>query len=115
MGLGKWWITYGPGSPGSVAKAMSKAYSRIKAANPTVSKTELLLITLRTRYSESEIDYATANKMVRDSEGSLVKLTIQIIMREIPAATGAMYNAPDVYYEMLNVVQEATGKFAPGA
>lgn len=115
MGLGRWWITHGPGSPGSVAKAMARAYSTMKATYPTASKDELLLITLRTRYSESEIDNDTADTMSKDSEGRLVQLTLQVIMRENPAATGAMMNAPDVYAEMLSVVQEVTARLAPGA
>jgi hypothetical protein len=115
MGLGKWWITHGPGSPGSVAKAMARAYSSMKAANPSTPKDELLLITLRTRYSESEINDATANEIVKDCEGRLAHLTLKVIMHEIPAATGAMLNAPLVYFEMLNVIQEVTARFAPGA
>jgi hypothetical protein len=115
MGLGKWWITHGPGSPGSVAKAMAMAYSRLKIASPSLSKDALLLATLRTRYSVYEIDNATANKMVKDSKRRLAKLTNQVISLEIPAATGAMVNAPTVYLKMLEVVNEVTAKFAPGA
>jgi len=117
MGLGKWWLTHGPGSPGSVAKAMAMAYSRFKAYYPTASHDELLLVTLRSRYSEydGEIDNATANKMVKESKGRLAELTNQVIILEIPAATGAMVNAPNVYLKMLEVVNEVTAKFAPGA
>jgi hypothetical protein len=115
MGLGRWWITHGPGSPGSVAKAMARAYSSMKAAYPSASRDELLLITLRTRYSESEINNATASEIVRDCEGRLAHLTLKVIMHEIPAATGAMLNAPRVYLDMLNVVQEVTATFASGA
>ena len=135
MGLGRWWITHGPGSPGSVAKAMANSYRRIKAAyqtasqagaeieritgcrlkDPIVSQDELLLATLRCRYSQQEIDDNTANRMVKDSDGHLSQLTLQIIMLEIPAATGAMMNAPQVYTDMIDVVMEVTSKFAPGA
>lgn len=115
MGLRKWWITHGPGSPGSVAKAMAMAYSRLKTASPSLSKDALLLATLRSRYSAGEIDNATANKMVKDSKGRLAQLTNQVISLEIPAATGAMLNAPNVYLKMLEVVNEVTAKFAPRA
>jgi len=115
MGLGRWWITHGLGSPGSVAKAMARSYSRLKAAYPMASQDELLLMTLRTRYSEAEIDNVTAHEMVKRSRRRLAKLTLEVIMLEIPAATGAMLNAPDVYYNMVDVVEEVTGKFAPGA
>jgi len=115
MGLGKWWITHGPGSPGSVAKAMAMAYSRLKTASPSLSKDALLLATLRTRYSVYEIDEASANEMVKDSKGRLAELTNQVIILEIPAATGAMVNAPNAYFLLLEVVNEVTAKFAPGA
>ena len=115
MGLAKWWITHGPCSPGSVAKAMAVVYSRLKTASPLLPKDDLLLATLRTRYSVSQIDDATANRMVKNSKGRLPELTSQLISLEIPAVTGAMLNAPDVYLEMLEVVREVTAKFAPGA
>ena len=115
MGLGRWWITHGPGSPGSVAKTMANSYRRIKAVYPTVSQDELLLATLRTRYTEVEISDATANKMVKDSEGCLAKMTLQVVKAEIPAATGAMLNAPQVYAKMVDVIEEVTAKFAPEA
>jgi len=80
------------------------------------SKDELFLATLRSRYmSETEIDNNTANRMVKDAKGCLAKLTLQVVMAEIPAATGAMFNAPQVYAEMVNVIEEVTARFAPGA
>lgn len=115
MGLGRWWITHGLGSPGSVAKAMAKAYSRLRVAYPAAANAHLLFLTLRSRYTEFEIDDATVTKMIEESEGSLAKLTLMVIHREIPAATGAMCNAPSVYLEMLDVVSEVTQKYAPGA
>jgi len=39
----------------------------------------------------------------------------QVIILEIPAATGAMVNAPSAYHQMLGVVQNVTVRFAPGA
>jgi len=66
MSLARWWITHGPGS---VAKAMATAYSRIRAAYPSASNVHLLLSTLRTRYSEREIDPATASRMVEECWG----------------------------------------------
>jgi hypothetical protein len=114
--VGRWWITHGPGSPGSVAKSMARAYSRIRAMYSKASKDELLMMTLCSRYAVvRKIDDITANQMVKDSEGRLAKLTLHVIRREIPTATSAMLNAPDVYLEMLDVIEEVTAKFAPGA
>lgn len=115
MGFARWWMTHGPGSAGSVAKAMAKTYWHIKARYPKASLDDLLLMTLRTRYSEARLDNATAAEMVRASEGRLAALTLQVIHLENPYARGAMINAPHVYAEMLDIIEEVTAKYAPGA
>lgn len=115
MGIGRWWMTHGPGSAGSAAKTMARAYTRLKAHYPRASRDELLLLTLRSRYSEGRLDNATTGGMVRNSEGRLALLTLQVIHLENPAARGAMLNAPEVYAEMLDIVEEVTAKFAAGA
>jgi hypothetical protein len=61
------------------------------------------------------MDDATITKMVDECKGSLVELTLIVIHREISAATGAMLNAPSVYSEMLDVINEVTQKYAPRA
>ena len=113
MGFGRWWITHGPGSPGSVAKAMAMSYNRLRGAYPSASNVHLLFSTLRTRYPL--MDDTTITQMVDECKGSLIELTLIVIHREIPAATGAMCNAPSVYSEMLDVVNEVTQRYAPGA
>jgi hypothetical protein len=115
MGLGRWWITHGPGSPGSVAKAMARAYDRIRTAYPSASKVEVLAATLRSRYSDRELDNDALNRIVNECGGSLSRLTLAVIHREIRAATGAMYHAPSAYMEMVSVVHEVTQTYAPGA
>lgn len=115
MGLGRWWMTHGPGSAGSIAKAMAKAYSRIKAAYPGSSKGELLFMTLRSCYSETQLDDGTAIEIVRMSEGYLAALTLQVVLFENPAARGARLQAPEVYAEMLEILKEVTAEFAPGS
>jgi len=115
MGLGKWWLTHGPGSPGSIAKTMAISYSRIRAAYPSATKTDVLLTTIRTRHSESELSEETALGMIKRSEGRLEKLIQEIVFWEIfPKAVGAMMNAPEVYNEMLEVIREVTERYAPG-
>lgn len=108
-------MTHGPGSAGSIAKVMAKVYSRIKVAYPESSKGELLFMTLRSRYSETRLDDASAIEMVRLSEGYLATLTLQVVLFEIPAARGAMSHAPEVYAEMLEILKEVTAEFAPGS
>ena len=113
MGLGRWWITHGPGSPGSVAKVMARSYTRIKNAYPAMAQSDLLFMTLRTRYSEYKLDETAVVRMIEESQGKLANLIVQVIHLEIPAATGAMINAPSVYLEMLDVVDEVVSRYAP--
>lgn len=49
MGIGKFWIKHGPGSPGSIAKAVAKDYVKWKREFPKVPRTQLLRKTLSTR------------------------------------------------------------------
>ena len=94
---------------------MAQAYSRTKAAYPESSKDELLFMTLRSRYSETRVDDASAIEMVRLSEGYLAALTLQVVLFENPAARGAMFQAPEVYAEMLEILKEVTAEYAPGS
>lgn len=112
MGFGKWLMIHGPGSVGSVAKAMAKAYTAIKTQCPESTRDELLLMTLRTRYSEAQLNNATALEMVKNSQGRLFALTLQVIHMENSFAQKTMLNAPDIYMEMIKVVEEVTNKFA---
>jgi hypothetical protein len=45
----------------------------------------------------------------------LAKLTVQVIEIENPTARGVMFKAPDIYFEMLDVINEVTAQYAPGA
>lgn len=115
MGLGRWWLTHGPGSPGSIAKAMARAYRVSKSLHPQASQDELLLRTLRTRYSKSQMDDDVATGLVRSAEGKLAALTLAIIELEIPGKVEATrINAPEVYAEMISVVNEVIAKYALG-
>ena len=49
MGFGRWMMKNGPGSVGSTAKTMAKAYTRIRKQNPGADEERLLILTLRTR------------------------------------------------------------------
>lgn len=115
MGFSRWMMTHFPGSVGSAAKAMAMAYKKLKAIYPEASHDELLLRTLRTRYSEAELNFSKAMKMVGDSQWRLDWLTIEVIYLENPTAQDAAFGAPEVYREMLEVVMEVTKKFAPEA
>ncbi len=111
MGLSKWWLTYGPGSPGSIARAMAKSYLKIKLANPGASENDLLYATLTGRYATfGGLDIVTATSMVEDSEGNLYKLSIQVWQREDPRSLTAAIRVPQVYLDCLQIIKEETAK-----
>jgi hypothetical protein len=97
------------------AKTMAKAYSRIEMACIQASQQDLLLMTLRTRFPQT--DDETLIQMLGVSEGSLGTLTVLVVHNEFPAwkVEGAMRNAPEIYAEMIEVVYEVTPEYAPGA
>ena len=115
MGLGKWWMTYGPGSPGSVAKRMAVSYSLLKRGAAGASHDDLLLMTLRARYNAAEIPDHAAAQMVAASEGQLAKLTLQVLQLENPRVSMAAMRAPTVYEEVIEIIRDVTARHAPGA
>lgn len=115
LGGERWWMTHGIGSVGSVAKSMAKAYSRAKVAYPTASQDEILFVTLRSRYTVVGINNLTAAElagMVKNSEGRLAALSLQVMMLENPAAKDALLFYPQIYAMMVDVIEEVTAKFA---
>lgn len=115
MGLARWWIKNAPGSPGSIAKAMAVAYSRIRAAQPRAAKSDLLMATLRARYPAHQLDEDAAARLVHDSKGSLAGLILQVITIEIPHAILGAPSHPHTFCEMVSVVNEVVAEQAPGA
>lgn len=113
MGLGTWWMTHGPGSPGATAKAMASSYSRLRMAYPSASNVQLLSATLQSRYPD--IDDSTAVRLIDECEGSLTQLVLIVIHSENSTADKAMANAPAVYLEMLKIVKDVVQEYAPGA
>ncbi len=121
MGLGKFWIKHGPGSPGQTAKAISKNFMRLKSEIPDASKEQLLLLTLMNRmnaykkhglntFSEEEII-----EIIQQCNGKLWLLVKIIVLKENPTAREVQFAAPDIYNKMMYVIQEQIDKYAPGA
>jgi len=111
MGFGKWWLTHGPGSPGSIARAMAKSYLILKNAYPNAPEKDLLHATLMNRYAISGgLDQTTAQKMVEAAEGSLSKLTIQVWHNEVPKSLNAAIYATEVYMESIQVIENEISK-----
>jgi hypothetical protein len=116
MGLGKWWLKHGPGSPGAIAKAVTKQYIKIKNIYPSASKDEILHLLLNDRInSENLFGIKPINNdeqiaIIRDCDGSLKKLIVYIVHRENPEADNTAVNFPDIYRNMLQVINEAVDK-----
>ena len=111
MGLGKWWLTHGPGSPGSIARAMAKSYLILKNAYPGAPENDLLHATLKNRYAMSGgLDQTTAQEMLEASEGSLSKLTIQVWQKEVPRSSNAAIYAPEAYMASIQVIENEISK-----
>lgn len=121
MGLGKWWIKHGPGSAGSIAKAMAKDFMRWKHEEPSATKEELLFCTLSVRMASHKIfglevlSVEEQIELIRKCDSDLVRIIQYIIHMENPTATEVMFTFPELYKTMLDVIIETVNKYAPGA
>lgn len=99
MALGKWWLKHGPGSPGSIAKVMAKAFKSIQGRNPTLGRDEVLRQTLESRYALTPQQYSIprdlrqrilenlrADKVL--ARASLVHLVVAVFISERYATGG---------------------------
>lgn len=118
MGFYKWMATHGPGSVGATAKAMAMTFIKLKGIYPQATKDELLLLTLRQRYSEIELDNAKAERMINESNGNLADLTLQVALLENPLVRDPfspkmLIEDPETYYLMIEVIEEVIIKYLP--
>jgi hypothetical protein len=93
---------------------MATAFSRIKSTYPRASKDELLLATLRSRFSESEIDDERAAEWVAKCEGKLSELAVRVVQCENPGAIEAAYRFPENYALMTKVIRSEVAAITPG-
>ena len=86
MGVGKWWLKHGPGSPGSVATAMVGAYRSIRARRPGLAQNLLLAKTLESRYALApdrfSIPIETRRKLLTEVQDQLVWLVVAVFLLE---------------------------------
>lgn len=82
MGFGDFILKHGPGSPGSIAKAVTKSYLKFKKQFPNASKNELLELTLAGRMKTHEIigkkfiTQETKEIILKKIEGQLYRLIV---------------------------------------
>lgn len=116
MGLGKWWLKHGPGSPGSIAKAMVRNFLTIKSQYSSASHEQLLTLTLQERINaERLLGIQPLSKeeimgIVDESEGDIKKLILLVVHRENPEADNTLKNFPDLYQNMVDVIDEVVNK-----
>ena len=111
----KWFLKYGPGSAGSVARTMAKSYMQFKKTYPDFSQKDLLLRTLQTRVGAWEkhrlpsLTKAEQEKWIEIAEGSLSTLILYILRHENPGLPReALTN-----FEVIGVVDEVVNKYVP--
>jgi len=118
MGLINWWLTHGPGSPGSIAKAITKNYNKFRSEFPIESENEILRMVFEYRLSIENsfglphINENEATKILNQViNGSLKELVIFFVHRENPEADKVMLKQRDVYFSMLNVIKKVIKKY----
>ncbi len=120
MGLGKWWLTHGPGSPGRCAKAITKSYLTHKADHPWASKKELLQLTGFSRKETWEVvgrcnlTDAKVAEIVESAGADLPKFVLSLIIEEDPKVERLLTESPDLYPDVVGVVTKIVRKYAPG-
>jgi tetratricopeptide (TPR) repeat protein len=124
MGFSKWWMKHGLGSPASMAKTMAKCYLVNKANLPSFSNEQLLALTLESRI-QAQFQAKKANALQpRDEEGRIIteleliqkhnwdlkELILHVAHCEISEVNNAYLNFPDLYQQLIEVLDEAVDK-----
>lgn len=115
MGIARFILRHGPGSPGSVAKAMAKWYTRITSARPDLTHEQVLYATLRSRYPEQKLGEDALQQMLAESKGDLATLSMLVVHFGNAAANESMLTLPDIYAQAIEIVRDVTAAHAPAA
>ena len=117
MGIGKWFLKHGPGSPGATAKAVIKDYLKWKQEYPNYNQDELLYCTLLTRVTTgkkfakiSPPSDSTMRHLIRAWRGDIRKLIVYIVVRETPGGENILMNNPQTHIDILSVIEEVFGE-----
>lgn len=117
MGLGKWWLKHGPGSPGAIAKAMTKKYLRIKAEFPSATEEQLITLLIKDRINVEQnvgippLSQSDIIELVEEVNGELKDVILYFVHRENPEAQNTYINFPEIYQNMLEVIEEVVDKY----
>ena len=111
----KWFLKHGPGSVGSVAKAMAESFMVFKETYPKSSQNDLLLKTLQSRIDAWEthgfpsLTIEEQQRWIETAQGSLSTLILYVLRHENPGLPReALSN-----FEVIEVIHEVVDKYAP--
>lgn len=115
MGLSKWILTHGIGSPGAIAKSMAKSYMHYKKINPFLSG-ELLL----RHVAENRIDLEkklgimnpfSVEEILKKAEGDLKHIIRFFVMIESQDSKGFPQKLPlKTQFLVSDVISEVVDK-----
>lgn len=125
MGFGKFWMKYGLGAPGSIAKTMTKCYLINKAKHPSLSNEQLLALTLESRIlaqfqakkvnalqpRDEEGRNITELELIQKHSWDLKELILYVIHCEISEVNNACLKFPDLYQELIEIIDEVVNKY----
>jgi hypothetical protein len=122
MGLAKFWLKHGPGSPGSVTKVMARSYSIVKRNSPTHTHEQILQQALSFRYAiarvassdlQNQMLVAAVSDRSLSKRDTFTKLIFEILQLENPKA----FPLPREVMELaVEVIHETLDKqLAPGS
>ena len=120
MGIGKFWIKHGPGSPGSIAKSVIKNFVKLKQQFPTASKEELLSLTLKHRVNTYQklglrpLHADDQKKLLDKANGKLLSLILLVIYIENHTAYETILTYSNIRQSVFDVISDVVLKYAPG-
>lgn len=122
MGIGKWFLRHGPGSPGSIAKVTAKGYVTesgiyIMGHGMPIDNNKVFDQLLRNRYYffKKHISDDEIKKILALSNESLLLLILNILIKDNNKAIWSWTNNRESFLTTLEVIHDITIKFAPNA
>jgi len=118
MGFTKWYLTYSYGSVGSLSKSLAKTYMIFKRRNPSASKHELLQLTLENYIAARDVTggsryNAEVTKGILETATGLQDIIFYVLRIDNPRGFEHMMRYSDVYYMVLEIIDERLSKYAP--
>ncbi|MDP3988595.1 MAG: hypothetical protein Q8P80_05650 [Candidatus Levybacteria bacterium] len=115
MGINKWTMKHGLGSIGGSTRTILKVYKSAKDSLPKLDEDAYFFLTLELRREHVKkfvpqfAVYATPEQIALDvkaAKGDLSELVFQELHKEYPILNEVKINAPDLYIEAREIVDE---------